>query len=133
MEALLSLLPYIQIALAVILTGSILIQQRGAGLGGAFGGGEGGVHYERRGFERTLFKGTIVISIIFVVSVLASVLIIEPENIDIVNENTVIPTDETVLDLEDITMETSDNGTIDIEIVPIDIVTGEDDVPTASD
>ena len=74
MEALLNILPIIQIALAVILTGAILLQQRGAGLGGAFGGADGGVHYERRGFERTLFKATVVIAVLFVASVMISVI-----------------------------------------------------------
>jgi preprotein translocase subunit SecG len=69
MESILPFLPGIQIALAVVLTVAILLQQRGAGLGGAFGGSEGSVHYERRGFERTLFRATIVISILFVIAV----------------------------------------------------------------
>ena len=69
MELLLSYLPYVQIALAILLTIAILLQQRGAGLGGAFGGDEGTVHYERRGSERTMFRATITIAVIFVLSV----------------------------------------------------------------
>lgn len=81
MEPLLNILPIIQIVLAIVLTGAILLQQRGAGLGGAFGGADGGVHYERRGFERTLFKATGVIAILFVVSVMISVLKDNPSNV----------------------------------------------------
>ncbi len=68
MEGLISALPYIQIVLAVLLTGVILMQQRGAGLGSAFGGGDGTVHYERRGFEKTLFQVTIILAVTFVMS-----------------------------------------------------------------
>lgn len=133
MEALLNMLPIIQIALAIILTGVILLQQRGAGLGGAFGGAEGGVHYERRGFERTLFKATIVIAVVFVLSVIASALITDPVSIE--TEDVVIPTDDTILNSEGITVETTtetEDG--EIEIIPIDMTTsGNDDIPTESE
>ena len=50
---------------------SILLQQRGAGVGGAFGG-EVTAYRSRRGIERTLFRLTIVLAILWVVfSVLA--------------------------------------------------------------
>jgi len=90
METLLNTLPIIQIVFAVALIIAILLQQRGAGLGSAFGGGDNSnANYERRGFERTLFKGTIIIAILFVVSIIASVFIDKPLNI----EN--IPSDST--------------------------------------
>lgn len=133
MEALLNMLPGIQIALAIILVGAILLQQRGAGLGGAFGGGEGSVHYERRGFERTLFKTTIFIAIIFVISVMAS-LFIDVET-DIQNiEDVILPTpteNDITISPEDITFEIN-NGETDenIEMMPIDVVT--DDETTGS-
>lgn len=41
----------VQIIIAVLLTVAILLQQRGTGLGGAFGG-EGGVYYKKRGLEK---------------------------------------------------------------------------------
>ncbi|MDZ4226104.1 MAG: preprotein translocase subunit SecG [Patescibacteria group bacterium] len=49
-------LPYIQIVLSVVLVASILLQQTGAGLGGAFGGDNfsAGFH-TRRGLEKYLF------------------------------------------------------------------------------
>jgi preprotein translocase subunit SecG len=53
-----------QAVIALLLSGVILIQQQGAGLGGAFGG-EGNVYRSRRGVEKVLFYGTIVLAIIF--------------------------------------------------------------------
>ncbi|MBU0723200.1 preprotein translocase subunit SecG [Patescibacteria group bacterium] len=79
METLLNTLPIIQIVLAVGLVIAILLQQRGAGLGSAFGGGDdSSANYERRGFERTLFRGTIIIAIIFVLSIIVSIFVDKP-------------------------------------------------------
>lgn len=67
-----AILPYIQIALSVLLVAAILIQKSQAGVGGAFGGNDNfsaGFH-SRRGFEQTLFYSTIVIAILFVISAL---------------------------------------------------------------
>lgn len=46
------------------------MQQSGAGLGGAFGGGgdDGGVAYAKRGAEKILFHATIVLGILFALS-----------------------------------------------------------------
>lgn len=73
MQALIDVLPFVQIALAVLLMVSVLLQQTGAGLGGAFGADNfsSGFH-TRRGFERTLFYVTIVLAILFVLSALLS-------------------------------------------------------------
>jgi protein translocase SecG subunit len=60
-----STLMVVEIVLAFLLVGSILLQQRGTSLGGAFGG-EGNVYRSRRGAERVLFRATIVIALIFV-------------------------------------------------------------------
>ena len=54
-----------QTILGVALIASILLQQRGTGLGGAFGG-EITAYRSRRGIERTLFRLTIVLAILFV-------------------------------------------------------------------
>lgn len=69
MELLSTALPYIQIVLAVLLVGGVLLQQSGAGLGGAFGGDNfsSGFH-TRRGAEKTLFRATVVVAILFVLS-----------------------------------------------------------------
>lgn len=70
-------LPWIQIVLAILLTGLILLQRSGAELGGAFGGGDGsgGATYTRRGAERIIFFATIIIATLFVVASLAALFI----------------------------------------------------------
>lgn len=68
-----SLLPYIQIGLAVLLAGAVLLQQSDASVSGTFGGSfSENVAHTRRGFERTLFQATIIIAILFCLSALAS-------------------------------------------------------------
>ena len=54
-----------QMILAIALLAAILLQQRGTGLGGAFGG-EVTAYRSRRGIERTLFRMTVVLSVLFV-------------------------------------------------------------------
>lgn len=62
-----SILPVIQIVLAVLLTVSVLLQQSEAGAGGAFGGGDSVSTWRtRRGFDKFLFFFTIVVAILFV-------------------------------------------------------------------
>ena len=62
-----------QMILAIALIASILLQQRGTGLGGAFGG-EVTAYRSRRGIERTLFRLTIVLAVLFVVFSLLNLL-----------------------------------------------------------
>ncbi|HEY8771678.1 MAG TPA: preprotein translocase subunit SecG [Candidatus Limnocylindria bacterium] len=59
--------------LAVALIASILLQQRGTGLGGAFGG-EVTAYRSRRGIERTLFRLTILLAVLFVIFSLLNLL-----------------------------------------------------------
>ncbi len=54
-----------QIVIAVLLMLAILLQNRGTGLGGVFGGG-GGVYLTKRGLEKKLFIATIVLAVIFI-------------------------------------------------------------------
>ncbi len=61
-------------ASAILLVLLILLQQRGASLGAGFGG-SGELNTERRGLEKSLYNTTIVIAVIFVLSIL-SILII---------------------------------------------------------
>jgi len=58
------ILSIIQSVSAVLLIISIILQNRGTGLGSAFGG-EGNVYRTKRGFESVLFKATIVLAVIF--------------------------------------------------------------------
>ncbi len=55
-----------QAVVAVLLSLSILLQNRGSGLGSAFGGDFGG-YYTKRGFERFLVYATISLAIAFLV------------------------------------------------------------------
>ena len=54
-----------QLVLAALLIVAILLQQRGSGLSGAFGGDSSSGYSTRRGAEKILFRGTIVIAILF--------------------------------------------------------------------
>ena len=76
MVALQSILPYVQIALSVLLIIAILLQRTGASLGGAFGADNfsSGFH-TRRGLEKTLFFATIILGILFALSALVNLLI----------------------------------------------------------
>jgi len=73
MEVLRTLLPYTQILISVLLTIGILLQQRGAGLGAAFGG-EGNVYHTKRGFERTLYISTIILAALFFITAFLNLL-----------------------------------------------------------
>jgi preprotein translocase subunit SecG len=58
------------IIISVLLIISVIMQSKGAGLGGLTGADTGGVFTARRGVERTLFKLTIVLSALFFILVL---------------------------------------------------------------
>lgn len=71
-----SLLPYIQIVLGVLLIGLILLQRSEAGLGSAFGeSGFGGNVHTRRGAEKTLFNLTVVIAVLFTASAVVALVL----------------------------------------------------------
>ena len=53
-----------QIVISILLIIVILLQNRGAGLGSAFGG-TGGVYLTKRGLEKKLFAATIVLAVLF--------------------------------------------------------------------
>ncbi|MEK7088915.1 MAG: preprotein translocase subunit SecG [Patescibacteria group bacterium] len=76
MELVTKILPYVQIILSVLLVSAILLQQSGAGLGGALGGSNGDAfHHTRRGFERFLFYLSIVCGILFTLSAFLIIII----------------------------------------------------------
>lgn len=67
---------YLNIALiiiSVLLIVSVIMQSKGAGLGGLTGADSGSVFTARRGVERTLFRLTIVLSVVFFILVLVLV------------------------------------------------------------
>ncbi|MFH1745170.1 MAG: preprotein translocase subunit SecG [bacterium] len=67
-------LQIIQIIIAVLLSISILLQSKGAGLSGVFGGG-GNVFSTKRGAEKKLFTATIILSVLFFAMSLVSLVI----------------------------------------------------------
>ncbi len=69
---------YLNIALiiiSVLLILSVILQSKGAGLGGLSGADAGTVFTARRGIERTLFWVTIVLSVVFFALVITLLII----------------------------------------------------------
>ncbi len=59
-----TIIAIVMIVLAALLSGAVLLQQRGSGLGGAFGG-DNNVFRSKRGLEKGLFYATIAIACLF--------------------------------------------------------------------
>ena len=55
-----------QTVLGALLIIAILLQQRGSGLSGTFGGSEGGTYSTRRGVEKIIFTSTIVLAVLWI-------------------------------------------------------------------
>jgi preprotein translocase subunit SecG len=60
---------------SIALIASVILQSKGAGLGGLTGGDTGGIFTARRGIEKTLFRATIVLSVLFFILAIAVVLV----------------------------------------------------------
>ena len=71
---LLSVLPYITIGSAVLMIIAILLQQRGASLGAGFGGSSE-LYTTRRGLDKNLFEVTIILAVVFVLSILVGLVL----------------------------------------------------------
>jgi preprotein translocase subunit SecG len=69
-----SILQVITIGSAVLIILSILLQQRGASLGAGFGG-SGELYTTRRGIDKNLFELTIILAVVFVLSILAGLIL----------------------------------------------------------
>jgi preprotein translocase subunit SecG len=71
---------YLNLAMVIIsiaLIAVIILQSRGAGLGGLTGGDMGGGSYHaRRGIERLLFNLTIVLSVVFFLLAILNVVLV---------------------------------------------------------
>jgi preprotein translocase subunit SecG len=63
----------IQILLAIVLMGAILLQTRGSGFS-AFGSSDSSIYRTRRGFEKSLFQFTIVLAVCWVLVSIGSTL-----------------------------------------------------------
>lgn len=70
-----TILAVAMIAFSVLLSVTILLQQRGTGLGGAFGG-EGNVFRTKRGLEKGLFYATIAIGCLFVGTAILNLILV---------------------------------------------------------
>ncbi len=69
---------YLDIALiitSIALIGSVILQSKGAGLGGLSGADTGGIFTARRGIEKILFRVTIVLSVLFFILAIATVIV----------------------------------------------------------
>jgi preprotein translocase subunit SecG len=69
---------YLNIGLIITSTAliaSVILQSKGAGLGGLTGADTGGVFSARRGIEKTLFRVTIGLSVLFFALAIASVIV----------------------------------------------------------
>jgi len=55
-----------QIIIAVVVIAAVLLQVRGGGLGGIFGT-QTGMYRTKRGIEKTLFRLTIIMVVIFII------------------------------------------------------------------
>lgn len=72
-QVIIMIIDIIQIVSAIALIIVIILQNRGSGLGSAFGG-SGGVYHTRRSIEKVLFQLTIVLSIVFFVTAFINIL-----------------------------------------------------------
>jgi preprotein translocase subunit SecG len=69
-------LQIVQLIVSICLIVAVLLQVKGQGLGGLFGGsGDAGIYKTRRGAEKTLFNLTIGLVVLFFVFSFASVLL----------------------------------------------------------
>jgi preprotein translocase subunit SecG len=65
-----------QIVLAITITAVVMIQLKDAGMSNMFGGGgDLGVYKTRRGAEKTLFNATIILSSVFMILCVVTVLV----------------------------------------------------------
>jgi preprotein translocase subunit SecG len=69
---------YFDIALiitSIALIASVILQSKGAGLGTLAGGDTGGIFTARRGIEKVLFRITIILSVLFFILAIVSVIV----------------------------------------------------------
>lgn len=69
-----SILQIITVVSAVLVILAILLQQRGASLGAGFGG-SGELYTTRRGIDKSLFEATIILAVIFILSILTGLIL----------------------------------------------------------
>jgi preprotein translocase subunit SecG len=69
-----NILQIITVGSAMLMILTILLQQRGASLGAGFGG-SGELYTTRRGVDKSLYEATIILAVIFVLSILAGIIL----------------------------------------------------------
>lgn len=69
-----SVLQIITVVSAILMVGAVLLQQRGASLGAGFGS-SGELYTTRRGLDKNLYEATIVLAVVFVLSILTGLLL----------------------------------------------------------
>lgn len=69
-----SILQFVTVGSAILMIVAVLLQQRGASLGAGFGS-SGELYTTRRGLDKNLFEVTIVLAVIFVLSILVGLLL----------------------------------------------------------
>lgn len=70
-----SLLQIVTIISAVLMVICILLQARGASLGAGFGS-SGELFTTRRGIDKSLYEATIVLAVVFILSILANLMLV---------------------------------------------------------
>lgn len=68
------ILQTITVGSSILMIISILLQQRGASLGAGFGS-SGELYTTRRGLDKNLFEVTVVLSVVFILSILVGLLL----------------------------------------------------------
>lgn len=69
------LLQIVTIVSAVLMVVCILLQARGASLGAGFGS-SGELFTTRRGIDKSLYEATIVLAVVFILSILANLMLV---------------------------------------------------------
>lgn len=68
------ILQIVTVASGILMMACILLQQRGASLGAGFGA-SGELFTTRRGLDKNLFEATIVLTVVFILSILTGLLL----------------------------------------------------------
>lgn len=69
-----TLLQVVTVGSALLMIIAILLQQRGASLGAGFGGSSE-LYTTRRGLDKNLFEVTIILAVVFLLSILVSLIV----------------------------------------------------------
>jgi protein translocase SecG subunit len=77
MSIVVTVLPYVQIILSVIVVAGILLQYSSAGAGGAFGSADSfdSAIHTRRGAEKVIFITTIIAVVLFTITSILSIIL----------------------------------------------------------